>query len=59
MQTIDPHAVCSHYSQGQLAVRLIEALRLAGKNMRPMMENVLRNFDERCMVVIQGVFTRP
>jgi hypothetical protein len=159
MQTIDPHAVGSHYSQGQLAVRLIEALRLAGKSpdapttadlagvdefhvrgreatlelanlarlrrgarvldvgggiggpartrvreliesfglrqvlwndatsvsrewlasrlsasgppmplglhvilgsdLKPMMENVLRNFDERRMVVIQGVFTRP
>ena len=32
MQTIDPHAVGSHYSQGQLAVRLTEALRQAGKN---------------------------
>jgi MPBQ/MSBQ methyltransferase len=32
MQTIDPHAVGSHYSQGQLAARLTEALRRAGKN---------------------------
>ena len=32
---------------------------ILGPDMRPMMENVLRNFDERRMVVIQGVFTRP
>jgi hypothetical protein len=32
---------------------------ILGPDLRPMMENVLRNFDEQRIVVIQGVFTRP
>lgn len=46
MQTIDPHAIGSHYGQGDLAERLFQALRDAGKDPQAPSTTDLAGIDE-------------